>query len=443
MRASHRQQVIQKLDHLVAELEELKERKLVIKTGWKDIDDDVEKIYDFFLKTIEHYIDGCKYLRDVMPKIPRAYWSIDLWEELIDFQYYKAHHFRTFSLRFFPPPTVERLYNYLFINDVLRTFPKDLNLMFNIKFLVTHSNIIALFPIQEALLGLAHSINTVIATASQITRDTRPSPYSEEVLDSIEDIDAYAFECDPRERLQNKMILGHEIFHMILNKNPIIEEKISLEFSSGTFDEYISNLEESGVILEEISPTSHLIELFCDFGAAWHLGPCFGFAALNELAYGGKEASSSHPPRSARIKLILNIFKYQRHSSISRLKENAAVYNNEMRSINDSTISSIFNVFKKIIIDELKIKRYKPSSIQEKVKKHIFHRIPFIYGKDIRELFNNVPPTREISNIKTDDLNKFLFESIRKNLMWLTFEKAMIKKTSIKPKLKLPKTLED
>jgi len=68
---------------LVSSLEEIKERKVIVKSGWKNIDNDVNEIYDFFLKMLEHYVDGCKYLIKLIPKVPIIYWSNDTWDDLV------------------------------------------------------------------------------------------------------------------------------------------------------------------------------------------------------------------------------------------------------------------------------------------------------------------------------------------------------------------------
>lgn len=441
MKVSHRQQVIQKLGRLVSSLEEIKERKVIVNSGWKKIDDDVNEIYNFFLQMLNHYVEGCNYLIKLIPKVPKIYWSNDTWDELVDYQSLRAHYFRMFSLRFFPPPTVERLYNYLFIKDLLRTFPENLNLQKNIRFLVTHSNNIALFSIQDALLGLVDSINTAIRSVSNLVGEEINSPYREEIINKIRNIEAYAFECDPREKLSNKIILGHEIFHMIVKKNQTIETRFSQALNDGIFDEYFSDIKQTGFNINKINKISHVEELFCDFGAAWHLGPCSGFAALNELSFFGKTTSSSHPPRAARIKIILNAYKLIKHPSVDRFKILIDVYQNEMKTIKNSSIKTISDFFITILKDDLGIKKCLPSNEEEKLKKHIQNKIPYMYDKDIRILFNNLPPLEELTSSEKNDLNDYLFESIRKNLMRLDFEMAMEKKMKGKSKIELPERL--
>jgi len=441
VKVSHRQQVIQKLCRLVSNLEEIRERKVIVNSEWKNIDNEVNEIYSYFLEMLNHYIDACNYLMNIIPKIPKAYWSKDTWDELVDYQSLKAHYFRMFSLRFFPPPTIERLYNYLFIKDLLRTFPKALNLQKDIKFLVTHSNSIALFSIEDALTGLVGSINTAIRSISDLVNDDIDSLHSENAIMETRHFEAYAFECDPREKLSNKIILGHEIFHMLVKKNPLIENKFSQGLSKGIFDEYFSDVEQTGFDRNKINEISHIEELFCDFGAAWHLGPCSGFAALNELAFFGKASSSSHPPRAARIKIILNAYTNIKHPSVDRYKLLIDVYQNEMKTINNSSIKTISDFFSTILKNDLKIMKCRPSNEEEKLKKHIQNKIPFMYDRDIRILFNNLPPSEELSRTEKKGMNEYLFESIRKNLMRLEFGTAMEKKMSQKIKIELPEVL--
>jgi hypothetical protein len=137
------------------------------------------------------------------------------------------------------------------------------------------------------------SIDTAIQTVSRVVEAEVNPPDREEILRQIRTIDAYAFECDPREKLSNKIILGHEIFHIIVKKNPEVGAMFSEGLNEGKFGEYFSDIERSGFNRDEIIEISHIEELFCDFGAAWHLGPCSGFAAIRELAFFGKASSPS------------------------------------------------------------------------------------------------------------------------------------------------------
>jgi hypothetical protein len=101
----------------------------------------------------------------------------------------------------------------------------------------------------------------------------------------------------------------------------------------------------------------------------------------------------------------------------------------------------ISDFFATILENDLGIKKYYPPNEEEKLKRHIQHKTPFMYDKDIRLLFNNLPPMEEISGFGNKDFDEYLSESIRKNLMRLTFKRAMAKKMNRKAELELPEIL--
>lgn len=442
MKASQQQGIVQRLDQLVSDLQELKERELIVKSEWNDFNNEIDIIYKYFLDEIDRHIELCNNIKEHVitkhiPTLPNP-----IWEELINQLYFSSSYFRMFSLRLFPSPTSTSLYNYLFIKDILRTFPTDLHLIEDIKCIITHSDQIALLPITDILVGKVDSFTTIVAEYFGIHRRSR------------RDIEAYAFECDPREKLQNKMVLGHEIFHMIIRKKPDILQKLERAISQGIFDGYFSNIEhilsgmaegnsdaETIIQIGDINKIDHIEELFCDFGAAWHLGPCSGLACLHELEFGGRDVSLTHPPRSARIKIILRSYGKMRHPYVDKLKRNISNFENELRTIKPTSITPITKLFIDILKNDLKIKKYSPEDKSRQVKRHIEQKIPFMYNHDIRLLFNSLPFSEELPVIKTEELNEFLFESIRRNLMILTFNDIAEEKGYEKAKLVLPKTL--
>ena len=411
-----------------------------MKSDWKQLDDDINTIYLYFLEIINRYIRRCKHLKNIIeiksePSLPN-----EIWDELINLQHYIAQYFRALSLRFFPAPTRDRLYNYLFIKAVLDTFPENLNSLKNIKFLITHSNEIALVPIKSVLLGLVQSIDAAFRDFFEWSDDILATS-NEESADSEDNIIPYAFECDPRENLQNKMVLGHEIFHIILGTSPLVIGKIQQSIRQGKFNDYFSDLQRinsSGTVDKE----SHIEELFCDFGAAMHLGPCYGFASLTELSFRQKSFSETHPPRSARIKIMLRAYGHTKHLYVLKLKEETKAFEPELKDIRNTSITPITNFFKTLLKNDLNINKYIPPNLHKSIGKHIEHKMPFMYGKDIRKLFNNLPLLAELSEINIEEFNFFLFESIRRNLMQTTFKEAAKKLNIKESKLELPQILQ-
>jgi len=431
MKNFRQQALTDRLDHLISRLYELKERDCIVVSGWKDVDRDIEAIYEAFLNTIDIYINHCNLSKEI---IQSSDFPSELWNEFIDFLYYTAQFLRIFLLKFFPPPTSHRLYNYIFVKNLLQTFPKNLRFYEDIKFIVIPSDEIALVPISPLLLGRLDVVyeslekigNTLLLGGN---KSNKTIPKREDDQDDkknyVAKLEGYAFECDPRETLMRKTVLAHEIFHIVCRKKPEIMKYIDDEIKKGRFNSYIHNIEK--IFGDKIDIRSHLIEMFCDFGAAWHLGPCYGIASIEELSFGRKEITETHPPRSIRLRIILEAYKGRvKHPYIEKFKNTVELYKDEIRGIKQQKdIEPIVSLFKTILKEEIEFDKYIPPNLENKIRKHISNKVPYIYKEDIRELLNNVPDTKELTKDEIKHLGEFLFESVRKNAIFMDFNKAL------------------
>jgi len=430
-----------RLDHLISRLYELKGREYIVVSGWSEIDDDTHEIYHAFLDTIDLYIDYCNLSKNI---IQASDFNHGLWNEFINFLYYTAQFLRIFSLRFFPSPTSYRLYNYIFIKNLLQTFPEDLGIHQKIKFIITPSDEIALVPISKLLMG---NLNVIYESLEQIgssilqgeTISGRMSSSHDTIKNHINKLEAYAFECDPRENLRRKTVLGHEMFHILCRKEPTIINEIGSKLRNGAFDSYIQKIEK--IFGRKIDALSHLEEMFCDFGAAWQLGPCYGISSLEELAFCKKEITETHPPRAIRIRIVLEAYKRMEHPYVEKFKRAAKPFEKEITEIKQRDIAPIIRFFKEIL-KKAGFERYNPSNSENNIKKYIINKIPYIYGQDIRHLFNNIPDGNELPQQDASYLREFLFESVRKNAMWLDFDNVLHEMGFETLKIYLPKELE-
>jgi len=275
------------------------------------------------------------------------------------------------------------------------------------------------WPIQEILLGnikaFEQFLDPEVRTRLQQVRETTIS----------------GFECDFEEPLDRQMVLGHEIFHVLVRLNPTLIMK---------FEKIISKEEVKTIFGKVGHPLNlgHMEELFCDFGAAWFFGPAYAKAFIEEIPFREKERTGTHPQRVVRVLMILGTQpkKKKFHPYFMEVSRYLKGHKDEV-NLSRQDMEIIAEEFR-LILRSLGLERYKPLGNVDIIKRCIENNIPYIYAQhkqDIRGLLNNLPDRLTLSERAQQNYNDFVFESIRKNIMWYEFTNE-----AKKLKAKLPPT---
>jgi hypothetical protein len=285
---------------------------------------------------------------------------------------------RKYSELLFSPFTFELAYLFSFIEDLLGTFPPKTRLGRGETFTLIPTGTFSTLPFSDWL-----------------TMGLRKVGISERQESEI-----YCFECVSKLRLDRSAVLFHELIHVLIYKNQALINSCLTEMMN---NENISSLFNSlSHLTPPIDSCSHLKEYFCDFASAWHLGPIYAKAFLDEIEYYPKGITYSHPPAGFRAKLIIETLNRETPKSIrdfygkekerlaQRLGVNMDVIERGLMEISHKYASILTLQFR---IIKLKMRKVPPKKV---ILKYIEHNLPFIY-EDIRLFLNGLP---DLKNIK-------------------------------------------
>ncbi|MBI5208332.1 MAG: hypothetical protein HY934_11175 [Candidatus Firestonebacteria bacterium] len=399
-----------RISKLKDRLNELKNRNILYNTNWNFIDFSIKSAHIFFNQIIDIFIEQCNiFLKDIDSFTKKN--NYELFYEKINLLYYKTAHLRECFVYFFQTQFTNRIYIYLFMRDIIDTLSTNNNLK-NLNFILIPTGRTATYPIHFYLLGKNYSswldFNLIDKINSIVIKEIR------------------CFECDPEEPLERQLIEGHEIFHILLKKETNIEN---------SFKTILSNYKITNLFInnDKDIEMNYIKELFCDFASAWHFGPAYGKAFIEDIAFTTIMETNKHPQRVLRIIIILEALqKHKKHPYTLEVKNFYKNHKIEYSyGVDKNNIRLIIDEYKKIL-KSLKISYYYSNDLKEKIKNYFEHNLPYLYN-DVREFLNNLPNKKNLSNKAQRYYEIFILESIRKNTLWHEFNQEIRKSEELFP----------
>jgi hypothetical protein len=275
---SEKESLREVISRFILRLEELSRRDFEFEEGWERIYTNVKAVHDKFREVVEAYILQCQSL---LGSIDTSPWPYTFFNNFVEHLYRCSFMLRTLYPFLFSPQSPNRLYYYLFLDELLHCFPEIQSMPSNIKYIMMATGNVAHWPIQEMLVGRIRAFEQFLIP---------------EVRARLQDVNATTisgFECDFQEPLDRQMVLAHEFFHVLVDQNPNLET----EFNNISTDASINS-----VFIGADHPlnSGHIEELFCDFAAVWFFGPAYAKAFIEEILFRGRERTSTHPHRVVR-----------------------------------------------------------------------------------------------------------------------------------------------
>lgn len=395
MNISEKNRLKENIIKLKNRLNELRNRYIEIDPAWKFIYESVFTVHESFKKIIDALIKQCEVFLKEIDYSSRSY---EIFHELINLLYIEVDYLRKDFFDLFPKTFTNRLYLYLFMRELLLTFPPSTKVSERLKYIMIPTGYIGTWPIHKTLVGRAHSW-----VDFEIQKD----------IEEIKENEVIGFECDPEESLDRWIIEGHEIFHVLIDKTPRIKEQL-------TKIENRYKQEFGGLFFHDQPETMHYIkELFCDFGATWHFGPAYGKAFIDEIVFSTSKATKTHPQRVIRVMVIRSALQGIPHPYREEINKFYKTYRHEVAGIQSQGIEFLRKEFISMV-KSCDISQYKPQQIKDRIKKHFEHNLPYLY-QDIREFLNNLPKENELEKDTQRHFKNLILESLRKNILYHQF----------------------
>ena len=405
------------LTRLISRLEELSSRDIEVEEGWYEISENISKVHTIFVEVVQAFILECKRRLD---ELDSTLWPYHLLDALIEYLYRSTFLLRWLYAHLFTSPSPDRLYFYLFFSEIRHCFRNVSVVPTDIGCVMIGTGSMAHWALDETLVGKIRSFRMLL------------HPEARDKLDRASANAIAGFECDFQEYLDRQMILTHELFHLIVRKNPDIKTELTNIAANPSIQGIFTAAGHSPLNEGQIE------ELFCDFGSAWFFGPIYVKAFLEEIVFREKGGSSSHPHRMTRLQMLLCYWpkKKKYHPYIQDLSEYIKIHKSTtIVSLQDVQI--IATEFRSVLIRK-GFKRYAPLDDTQRVKWCLDNNTSYIYSEqdgDLRKLFNSIPNIEDLAEKARKNYQEFLLESIRKNVMWREFQSM---KKELKPALPGP-----
>lgn len=383
---------------LLGRFRELSEREIEYEVEWDEVARNVRAAYGLFSELLKKYILLCE---TILKELDAPWKPYRFYINLMDQLYGNLYYIRRCFLSWFAAAFPNRLLYYLFFCDLFSTLSKEFPTLENVRCIIGPTG-----AIRTERFGLILVGRTTGLLESQLRAD----------LAAIAKAPVHGIECDPGESLDRQLILGHELFHILLQAD------------ESRLNQVVSIYHNSSVRVAFTTPLfseNHIVELFCDFAAARHFGPAYGKAFIEEIMLYEKQETPTHPSRIVRLWVILEALSGKLRSPyLARMRLYSRKNAGDELRLRRKDVGVLIKEFKRILKD-MRIRRYIPKDIAGKVKQHIRQNIPIVY-QDIRDLLNNLPPDkRELTRRQQDNYDAFSTESVRKSVMWRQFTKAM------------------
>jgi len=414
---SEKESLTEALSSLISRLEELLRREVQYEEEWKEIYGSIKTVHTTFNEVVNAYILQCKLLLKGMDS---SFWPYVFFNNFVEHLYRCSFQLRILYPFMFAPPSPNRLYYYFFLSELLNCFPERDNMPSAIKYVMIGTANIAHWPIQEMLIGKIKAFEQFL------------DPEVRRILQQVRETTISGFECDFEEPLDRQMVLGHEIFHILVRLNQGLIIKL---------EEIVRRKEVKTIFGKVGHPLNlgHMEELFCDFGAAWFFGPAYAKAFIEEIPFRERARTETHPHRVVRLLTILSTRpKKKKYHLYLKAFSRYLIGHKEEVNLSRQDMEIIAEEFR-LILWSLGLERYKPLDNVDIIKRCIENNIPYIYAQynqDIRGLLNNLPDRPTLSERAQQNYNDFVFESIRKNIMWYEFTNEVKKlKAKLPPHL--------
>ncbi len=387
-------------------LEELLGRPVKIVHGWHLISAQILHTHSLFSSVVKAYAKQCDHFLGEIGTSKRPY-------EV--FRGYMHHLFRVIDLlrgwylAFFQSSFTSKIYNYLFILELLKTFQEPSVTFSRERFIVIPRGKVQRWPVTELLVG--QSFAWLEDSVKEELKEVRAQ-------------DVSGFNCHPDEPLARQTVLSHELFHILLKR-------------VGRARDTLKALAEKKVTPEELHVESedqvlyHLTELFCDFASCWHFGPAYAGAFLDEIVLADDWATHTHPPRITRAVILTRVSKgFSAHPDMKKLKRFIDAHKDDKGKLKPASITKIVGAFRLMLEEDFNLPLYKWNDVRGDVVRSFDNRLTYLYG-DIRTFINNLPDRSQLSQSEADRFDGFVTESVRKNVLFFEFS------ASVRPKAKL------
>ena len=404
MNTSEKESLKADINRLIYHLNELSQREFEFEDGWENIYLNVKTVHDRFKDVVNAYILQCESLLD---KINTTFWPFSFYNNLLEYLYRCSLQLRMFYPALFVPPSPNRLYFYLFLDELLNCYPQRDNMPSKIKYVMIGTGNVAHWSVQEGLVGRIRAIEDLL------------EPEVKQILQKVNETTISGFECDFQEPLDRQMVLAHEFTHCLVKQNPDVKEKLNAIITEN------ENINITFIGGGHQLNQGHIEELFCDFTAIWIFGPSYAKSFIEEILFRERERTQTHPHRVVRLLIMICALpkKKKRHQYFQEFDKHLITHRDEIR-LKQADVEELAKEFRKIL-QGLGLKKYVIPENMKPVEECIENNISYIYYKhkqDIRGLLNNLPDKSKLTEKAQRNYKDFLLESIRKNIMYRQFD---------------------
>jgi len=387
MKLEEQEQISKSLSEVINRLSSLKKQQVNLIMRWHKIKEWQRRAYLLFNQTVEIFIEQCNSYKDNIKIDNRRFLQ---WRFNLDDLWYRLNSLRLYHNRLFYYDYYGVIYNHIFIGEMFECLPQSLKGAKS-PFLLVPSGELIVWVINEILTDLA------------------PDWFDENYLSKFDNLEkeepVISFECHREQNFERQAVLGHEIFHIIVRNNPILEDNFR-DLAKLPVVKRILNSDDEDILISQIE------ELFCDFSASWFYGPIYLQAFTDEISYYPIEISNTHPPSVLRAKFLYQTNKvFKKHRGFISLEDYIKLHGDiKISKQFRSAFSQLGKTFFKSL-EGLKLKRYKFEDIKNLIKRSFNVNIPYVV-RDVRMLINNLPSIKETK--VPQHYSDLVFESLRK-----------------------------
>jgi hypothetical protein len=398
MNPSQKDYLTQAWSELLSRFRELGARGIDYEVKWDEVATNIGFASDFLTQIIGKHQQLCETIIKELESPSKLY---EFYINLMDQLYGNLYHFRKIFLSWFAAAFHNRLVHYLFVHDLLSTLSEKYPGLQNVHYIIGPTGAIQTERFGVILAGRA--VGLLDPQLKAYLTNTTKEPI-------------HGIECDPGESLDRQVILGHELFHILLWTDEDYLHQVRAIYNNS----HVRTVFNSPYFSE-----GHIVELFCDFGAAWHFGPAYGKAFMEEVLHYTKLETRTHPSRITRLRVILDALSGKLKSPyLDRMRRYSRERAQPQDRFSREDVKVLTREFRRLL-KQKNIPRYIPKDAATEMELHIRENIPIIY-QDIRAFLNNLPPDKKaLPKRQQTHYDDFLRESVRKSVMWRQFTQAM------------------
>ena len=385
MKQDEQKQVSKALYDIIDRLKALVDEAVNSFPTWPEIQKTIELSHSIFRSVIECFIDPCEHFLKTLKtnKLP-----FKIWQACIAELWSKVDRLRMYHSRLFCSDYFDIIYHHIMIEEMFACLPKSL--VGSRRFILMPTGELGVWALREEF------------------SESVPFWFGKEFVDKFKKLlqgeSVECFECHREKNFERQYVLGHEIFHIIVRENKILQNMFV------DIEKYLPQ-DLKSIFGDSDTWTFQIEELFCDFAAAWFFGPTYMKAFADEMAYYGVQGSSTHPPGDLRAKFLLISARGQtKHPGFRALESYLDLREQNDNSPSKKSLVTLKDAFGGCL-SNLKLKRFELARIDKQVLLSFEKNIPFVVD-DIRILMNNLPPDDKGASIS--HYTELMSESLRK-----------------------------